>query len=103
MQGHFWEFYDYTFENWSQETFGNLGLKRTAEMIGLDTRDFNRCLDTGEMKDYVQADWDSALELGFDSTPVIVIGDTVLRGFREYDEYRQVTIDELAKVGVTVN
>ena len=103
VQGHFWEFYYYTFENWGQETFGNLGLKDTAEAIGLDTRDFNRCLDTGEMKDYVEEDWNKALADGFSSTPTIVIGDTVLRGFLEYEVYREATLDELARAGVTVN
>ncbi len=102
-QGHFWEFYDYTFENWNANTFTNLGLKDAAETIGLDTREFNRCLDTHQMRDYVESDLESAQEAGFTSTPIIVIGQTVLPGLRDYEEYRQVTIDELARAGVTVN
>jgi protein-disulfide isomerase len=102
-QGQFWEFYDYVYGNWGTDVFGNLNLKRVAGEIELDTRDFNRCLDTHKMLRYVEADQAEAEALGFNQTPIIVIGNKVLIGLREYDEYKTVIREELAAAGVAVN
>lgn len=102
-QGRFWDFYDHVFETWGTETFGNLNLKRGAETLGLDSRDFVRCLDTRQMLTYVEQDAELAASLGIDSTPSILINDRPIIGLQDYEVYRQVIDEELAKAGVAVN
>ena len=55
------------------------------------------------MKSYVDADLALGRSMGVQSTPTIIIGDTMITGLRDYETYRQLTLDELARVGVVVD
>ncbi len=63
-QGKFWEYHDYLYAHQSGEnqgTFSDTNLKSFAKNLGLDTTDFNKCLDENK---YAQAVADSKTEGG---------------------------------------
>lgn len=70
-QGNFWEYHDKLFKN--QDSLGVSSLKQYAEDIGLDTNEFNSCLDNGEAKKKVSGDLQTAKEAGGRGTPFFVI------------------------------
>jgi protein-disulfide isomerase len=47
--------------------------KFASEIPGLDTREFNSCLDSEKYKTYIQNDIDLALSFGFKETPSFII------------------------------
>ena len=71
-QGKYWEYHDYLFTHQNGENQGNFAdknLKAFAKTLGLNTADFNSCLDSGK---YTQAVKDSVAEAssaGVDTTP----------------------------------
>ena len=48
-------------------------LAKTAGEIGLDTKAFQSCLDSGKFKDKIQADYDEAVKAGARGTPYTVL------------------------------
>jgi len=54
-QGKFWEMHDKIFEN--QQAMGVSDLKRYAQEFGLNTSQFNDCLDSGKMASEVKKDF----------------------------------------------
>lgn len=82
-QGKFWDYHDYLFTHQNGENQGNFSdphLKTFAKDLGLNTTDFNKCLDGNK---YAQAVTDSKNEganAGVNSTPkgfVLVNGKVV--------------------------
>ena len=77
-QGEFWEYHDTLFEN--QRSLSVADLKGYADDIGLDTDEFDSCLDDDEARAKVAADLAAASAAGGRGTPYFVIvnqdGDT---------------------------
>lgn len=71
-------------------------LKLTAVDLGLDEKDFNRCLDEGEYEKRVKSDGTYAASLGINGTPTFVINGWVLTGSRQASFYEDVIDAELA-------
>jgi protein-disulfide isomerase/thiol-disulfide isomerase/thioredoxin len=71
-QGKFWEMHDAMFENMA--SLESDDLKALAADIGLDTDDFNACLDSGEKTAIVEADTALGRELGVSGTPTFFVG-----------------------------
>ncbi len=71
-QGKFWEYHDYLFSHQNGENQGNFSnpnLKTFAKNIGLNTTNFNQCLDSQKYAKAVQDSVASASKAGVAGTP----------------------------------
>lgn len=93
-QDMFWEYHDYLFESASGYSVRNL--KSYAEQLGLDTAEFNRCLDSGRHSETVDRDWSDALALRFRGTPSFVVNGQALVGPPSFQTLAQIIDDILA-------
>ncbi len=84
----FWEYHDALFEedNWRQ--FDNDSLKRVGEELGLDTEQFNECIDSGRMVELVQRDSEFARQLGVRSTPTFVVNGQPVQGALPFEQFQ---------------
>ena len=94
-QKKFWEFYDALFTD--QSKLDVPSLKQRAQALGLNTADFNSCLDSGKQADAVARDKEDARKAGVSSTPTMFINGRLLAGNRPYGEIRDVIEDELQR------
>ena len=72
-QGQFWAYHDYIYE---QTPIGALSidqLRSYAVAIGLDTTQFNQCIDSGKYGSYVARDQQAAISAGARGTPTFYI------------------------------
>ncbi len=75
-QGSFWSYHDLLYANQHGENSGFLSsdnLKRFASQLGLDRAAFDRCLDLGSYRAAVEADFQTGLRLGLNSTPTFIV------------------------------
>ncbi|MBU1120325.1 DsbA family protein [Candidatus Micrarchaeota archaeon] len=96
-QGKFWEMHDKIFEN--QDALDEASLKKYAEEIGLNSGEFNSCLDSGEMTSEVQKDLSEGQTYGVSGTPSFFINGRTLVGAQPLSAFEQIIEDELAKEG----
>jgi protein-disulfide isomerase len=75
-QGKYWEMHNLLFENQKELEVNNL--KSFAGTIGLDTAQFNECLDGKETEKQVRKDMASGAKLGMRGTPGFFVGLTDL-------------------------
>lgn len=71
-QGKFWAFHDLIFEN--QGLLSNAQYKTWAADLGLNTGQFDDCLDTGKYSAEVQADFAAGSAAGVSGTPTFFLG-----------------------------
>ncbi len=77
-QGQYWAFHKSLYENHTGEGVGDFSegrVKELASLLGLDTGQFNQCLDNGTYEAQVQAQSQAAREAGIGGTPTFMIGD----------------------------
>ena len=103
-QGKYWEMHNLLFEN--QRELGVENLKAFAGTIGLDTAQYNECLDGEKHKSQISADIRLSDKLGMSGTPGFVVGVTdqndpdkalmsvYIKGAKSLDSFKG-TIDEL--------
>lgn len=103
-QDNYWGMHDLLFENTKQ--LSPDAIKSFAADLGLDTAEFNECLDSKKHEKTVQKDLASATKLGLRGTPAFVIGLTdandpdkvdlsvSIRGAQAIERFRA-TIDDL--------
>jgi protein-disulfide isomerase len=70
-QGKFWEYHDVLFSN--QNALSDADLKKYASQLGLNTNNFNDCLDNGKATSRVNADYNQASAAGAQGTPYFVV------------------------------
>jgi protein-disulfide isomerase len=92
-QGKFWEFHDKIFEN--QNSLNNESLKQFAKELGLNTSEFNNCLDSGKMAQNVLKDFQDGNSYGVTGTPTFFINGKKLVGTQPYEVIQQVIEEEL--------
>lgn len=97
----FWTFADLVFSERGQNQPTNIArLAEFAETAGVSIADYQACMEAGEMKALVQADFENALAIGARGTPysVLIVGNQqfVLNGARPYDEVKS-SIDSLIR------
>lgn len=78
-QGKFWEFHDKIFDEQNKQGQGTIqfsvdDIKRWAGEIGLNTQQFNECLDSGKHRSEVQKDFADGGAVGISGTPGFYIG-----------------------------
>jgi protein-disulfide isomerase len=94
-QGKFWEYHDYLFEKATSLNVSDL--KAYAKQIGLDSKQFNQCLDSGQDKAKVDHDLQLALGLGFPGTPGFVVNGQKLAGPPMYETLKGIVDNILAQ------
>ena len=86
-QGKFWEYHD--------ALFTNQQLLDSAD-LGLNSGDFDSCLDSGKYQQEVQKDFQDAQRAGGQGTPYFVIGNTPLSGAQPFQNFQAAIEAELA-------
>ena len=90
-QDKFWEYHDTLFASQSGENqgaFSKENLKKLAAEIGLDSGQFNECLDSGKHTEQVQSDTALAQQIGVQSTPSFLVNGTPLVGAVPFDQFQ---------------
>jgi protein-disulfide isomerase len=90
-QDAFWEFHDYLFSHQNGENqgaFSKDNLKGFAADMGLNTADFNTCLDSGKYTQFVQHQTNIAQQLGVQSTPTFALNGQPVVGAASFDEFK---------------
>lgn len=99
-QNKFWEYHDYLFTHQGQENAGTFALdklKGFAATLGLNTVQFNSCLDAQKYNAQILADQAEANKNGFNSTPSTAVGSTPIIGAQPYAQFKTAIDAELAK------
>ena len=94
-QEKFWEMHDVIFEN--QRSLSVSSLKQFAGQIGLDTGEFNSCLDSGKHSGEVQNDFREGASYGVSGTPSFFINGIQLVGAQPFSAFKQIIDSQLAK------
>jgi protein-disulfide isomerase len=93
-QGMFWEYHDYIYE---QGTSLNVpDLKEYAKQVGLNSREFNNCLDSGQNEAKVEHDLNLAYRQGFPGTPGFTVNGQKLAGPPTYPTLKGIIDQALA-------
>lgn len=95
-QDMFWEMHDKLFEN--QNSLGVNELKQYAVDLGLNTEQFNSCLDSGKYASEVENDVQEGQSYGVSGTPTIFINGIAIVGQHSYSKFRQIIEDELFRL-----
>jgi len=101
-QNKYWQYHDKLFheQDWGDEVFrfGARDLKRWARDVGLETKAFNDCLDSGRHKDDVARDKNAGDKLNIRGTPTFLINNRrVIAGAQPYTTFKR-AIDEELKI-----
>ena len=91
-QDKFWEYHDRVFENQAAMTVEDL--KGYAQEMGLDTGEFNECLDSGKYEQEVLQDMQDGRAAGVSGTPAFFINGQLVSGAQPFTVFQQI-IDEL--------
>lgn len=84
-QDKFWEYHDILFEN--QEALSLINLKKYAVDLGLNTEQFNTCLDTEKYADKVQRDIADGQSYGVTGTPAFFVNGELLSGSQPFSAF----------------
>ncbi len=101
QQGKFWEMHDMIFQNqdrWNGEaTHRPDGMfKDYAKQLGLNTSQFNQCVDDKQTQAKIQAHMKLAEDAHVQATPTFVIGGKSYPGMQTYDEMKKLIDDAIA-------
>ncbi len=92
-QGKFWEYHDKLF---ATPRISKEELSKVAQDLSLDSIKFAGCLDSGKHEPTIQADFDQAMAIGAQSTPVFYVNGIQLKGAQPVDAFSSVIDAELA-------
>lgn len=93
-QGKFWPYHDRLFANSSK--LGDADLKQAASELGLNTTQFNSCVDTHKFRARVDADVKAGEEAGVNGTPAFFINGRSVSCAQPFDVFKKVIDEELA-------
>ena len=99
-QDKFWEFHDYLYKNQkgeNQGAFSKENLKGFAKTLGLNTSEFNSCLDSGKHTKAVTDDTQAGQAAGVSGTPTAFVNGISIVGAQPYDSFKTLIDQELAK------
>jgi len=91
-QGKFWEFHDKVFQN--QASMSIASYKQWAADLGLNTQQFNSCLDSKKYLAEVQKDFNDGAAAGVSGTPTFFINGQKIVGAQPYAAFKSL-IDAL--------
>lgn len=90
-QDKFWEMHDLIFEKqneWSNLRNAKDSFARYAQLLNLDVERFNKDLDSKEIKEKVEGDYQSGIRSVVNSTPTFFLNDIKLQNPRSYEDFR---------------
>jgi protein-disulfide isomerase len=90
-QGRFWDYHHKLFEEQGGENvgaFSDENLKQFATELGLDSAQFNQCLDSNQYQAKVQQEIEEAERLGIRSTPTLFVNGQLIRNGSDYNVLR---------------
>jgi protein-disulfide isomerase len=93
-QGKFWELHDEMFHTKSLEVDQ---IKEQAHKLGLDSAQFDKCLDSGEESAAVEQDRKEGIKLGITGTPSFFINGHFLSGALDYASLKKVVDQQIAE------
>ena len=100
-QGKFWEYHD---ELWEQHPGSGHGdhltadnLKAIAADLGLNTTQFNACVDTEKYAQAVLDDTSAGRSAGVSGTPTTFVNGRIVNGAQPFSAFQAVIEDELSK------
>jgi len=93
-QNKYYEMHDKLFED--GVSGGVTAFKGYAQEIGLDTSEFNNCLDSGKMASEVKKDFDDGAKFGVSGTPAFFINGKLLTGAQPIQAFEQMIEQELS-------
>ena len=99
-QGKFWEYEKMLFLNQGGENkgaFSKQHLKEFGQKLGLDTEKFNRCVDSGQHLQQVQASYSIAQGRGVSQTPTFFINGKKVEGNYPFDDFSKMIDEALSK------
>ncbi len=102
-QNKFWEMHDAIFEEQEKQGAGTIpftaeDIKRWAMQIGLNTSQFNQCLDAGTYKQEVEKDTADGTAAGVSGTPATFINGQLVSGAQPFAAFKAIIDEELAKI-----
>lgn len=89
-QGRFWDYHDILFarQGTSSDPFNRSALKQYAVQLGLDTAQFNSCLDSDKHREKVTRDTLDGRELGVNATPIFFVNGQKIEGAQPYNVFK---------------
>lgn len=94
-QGKFWEMHDRLFAN--QQTLSVDNYKKWASELGMNSYQFNQCVDTKKYAKAVQDDLNEGVKIGVQGTPSFVVNGIALVGAQPISAFDRVIESELNK------
>ncbi len=92
---YFWQLHDKMFDNFRNLSIGRI--KDFAKDVGLNTTDFNQCLNEGRMEQKVLADFNEGTQLGVSSTPAFFINGRFVKGALPLNDFKKIIDEELSQ------
>lgn len=93
-QDRYWDYHEALFE--SKNGMGEAAFKGYAAELGLDTADFNDCLDSRKYEEFVKDDMNYAASIGVQSTPTFYVNGQPVIGAQPFAVFDQIIQAELA-------
>ena len=97
-QGKYWPYHDYLYTHQKGENNGSFNkdnLKGFALAIGLNSRDFNTCLDSGKHVQEVANDTEAGRKLGVTGTPTSFVNGKLVQGAVSFSQFEPVILEAL--------
>lgn len=92
-QGKFWEMHDKMFDNQRALSIDNL--KSYAKDLGLNSSQFDNCLDSGKYASKVNKHAREAAAAGVTGTPGTFVGDQLVKGAVPYESFKSIIDSKL--------
>ncbi|MEK7157674.1 MAG: DsbA family protein [Patescibacteria group bacterium] len=92
-QNKFWEMHDMIFEtqeNWKNEKNAQEIFIEYAGKLDLDAEQFKKDLDLKELKQKIEADYQSGVTIGVNHTPTIFVNGIEIQNPKDYEEFKQI-------------
>lgn len=87
-QGKFWEMHDKIFEANSAKTMSVAKWKEEAKSLGLDTKKFDDCLDSGKYTSKITEVMSGASAAGVEGTPATFVNGELVSGAVPYEQLK---------------
>lgn len=97
-QGKFWEMHNIIFDNqkkWAEDKNAKEVFSEYAKSIGLNMEQYNKDVDSQEVKDKVDSDYESGVRSKVDSTPTFFLNGDKIKNPANYDEFKKLIDDAI--------
>jgi len=99
-QGKYWQYHDYLYTHQDGENkgaFAKDNLKSFARELGLNSGQFDSCLDSDKYLEEVRKDTEDGRKAGVGGTPTNFINGRVITGAVPFEQFEQMIEEELKK------